>query len=105
MASIVDVRRGRLVAARVQALGATDAPRGLWLDAGAPVLAQQWTFPVGFVSDTVLGVYLHGLLEDPDFVSRMFGAAPPRSLETVLDELADAVAPHLDINRLEERIA
>ena len=39
------------------------------------------------------------------FVSRLLGAAPPRSLETVLDELADAVAPHLDINRLEEVVA
>ena len=60
---------------------------------------------LGFVSDSVLGIYLHGLLEDPDFVSRLLGVAPPRSLETVLDELADAVAPHLDVNRLEEAIS
>src|SRR5437868_3826177 len=60
---------------------------------------------LGFASDSVLGVYLHGLLEDPSFVSRLLGVAPPRSLETVLDELAAAVAPHLDFNRLEEVIA
>jgi adenosylcobyric acid synthase len=60
---------------------------------------------LGYISEATLGVYLHGLLENPGFVSRLLGVAPPSSLETVLDELTDAVAPHLDVNRLEEVIA
>jgi adenosylcobyric acid synthase len=56
---------------------------------------------LGFVSEGVLGVYLHGLLEDPGLVSRLLGVAPPRPLEAVLDELADAVEPHLELDRLE----
>jgi adenosylcobyric acid synthase len=56
---------------------------------------------LGFVSEAVLGVYLHGLLEDPVLVSRLLGVAPPTSLEAVLEELADAVEPHLELERLE----
>jgi adenosylcobyric acid synthase len=56
---------------------------------------------LGFVSEAVLGVYLHGLLEDPVVVSRLLDVAPPRSLEAVLDDLADAVEPHLELDRLE----
>ena len=56
---------------------------------------------LGFVSEGVLGVYLHGLLEDPLLVSQLLGVEQPRSLEFVLDELADAVEPHLELDRLE----
>ena len=49
----------------------------------------------------MLGVYLHGLLEDPLLVSQLLGVEQPRSLEFVLDELADAVEPHLELDRLE----
>jgi adenosylcobyric acid synthase len=56
---------------------------------------------LGFVSEGVLGVYLHGLLEDPLLVSQLLGVEQPRPLEFVLDELADAVEPHLELDRLE----
>jgi adenosylcobyric acid synthase len=56
---------------------------------------------LGFVAGPVLGVYLHGLLEDPEVVSRLLGIRSLRSLDQVLDELADAVEPHFDVDRLE----
>jgi adenosylcobyric acid synthase len=56
---------------------------------------------LGFVSGPILGVYLHGLLEDPQVVARLLGVASLRTLEAVLDELADAVGDHLELDRLE----
>ncbi len=41
----------------------------------------------------VLGVYLHGLLEDPRVLQALFGAAVP-TLDTVFDGLADVVERH-----------
>ena len=41
----------------------------------------------------VLGVYLHGLFEDPAVLHALFGAQAP-TLETVFDGLADFVATH-----------
>jgi hypothetical protein len=49
----------------------------------------------------VLGVTLHGLLEDPGLVAALVQAAPSRSLETVLDELTDAVMAGLDAGRVD----
>ena len=57
---------------------------------------------LGFASGPALGVYLHGLFEQPDFVRALLGAAPERSLDEELDRLADAVEPHLEVNRLLE---
>jgi adenosylcobyric acid synthase len=54
----------------------------------------------GFVAGPVLGIYLHGLFEQPELVSALFGAPPSHSLEQVFDELADAVEAHLDIDAL-----
>jgi cobyric acid synthase len=48
----------------------------------------------------VLGVYLHGLFEQPQFVRALLGVAPARSLDEELDRLADAVEPHLQVDRL-----
>jgi adenosylcobyric acid synthase len=44
-------------------------------------------------SGHVLGVYLHGLLEDPAVLTHLFGASTP-TLETVFDALADFVERH-----------
>jgi adenosylcobyric acid synthase len=55
---------------------------------------------LGFVAGSVLGVYLHGLLELPECVAALFGATPARALEQAFDELADAVEAHLDIRAL-----
>jgi adenosylcobyric acid synthase len=41
----------------------------------------------------VLGVYLHGLFEDPAVLTRLFGASTP-TLETVFEGLADFVERH-----------
>jgi adenosylcobyric acid synthase len=41
----------------------------------------------------VLGVYLHGLFEDPGVVRALFGASVP-TLDTVFDRLADIVDHH-----------
>jgi adenosylcobyric acid synthase len=54
----------------------------------------------GFVAGPVLGIYLHGLFEQPALVSALFGEAPARSLEQAFDELADAVEANLDIDAL-----
>lgn len=45
----------------------------------------------------VLGLYLHGLLEDPAALQALFGApgdAPVRTLDNVFDGLADALEAH-----------
>jgi adenosylcobyric acid synthase len=55
---------------------------------------------LGFAAGPVLGVYLHGLFEQPDFVRALLGVAPARSLDEELDRLADAVEPHIDVDHL-----
>jgi len=55
---------------------------------------------LGFVDGPVLGVYPHGLLEDPAIVRALFGATPRRSVEQAIDELTDAVLPHLDLDQI-----
>jgi adenosylcobyric acid synthase len=54
----------------------------------------------GFVAGPVLGIYLHGLFEQPELVSALFDAPPARSLEQAFDELADAVEANLDLDAL-----
>jgi len=56
---------------------------------------------LGFVDGPVLGVYPHGLLEDPAIVRALLGAAPRRSVEQAIDELTDAVLPHLDLDAID----
>jgi adenosylcobyric acid synthase len=63
---------------------------------GPAVLERDLAFAAG----SVLGVYLHGLFEQPAFVRALLGAAPGRSLDEELDRLADAVEPHLDVEAL-----
>ena len=57
---------------------------------------------LGFAHGAVLGVYLHGLFEQPAVVRALLGCAPHRCLDARLDDLADAVEPHLDVDRLLE---
>jgi adenosylcobyric acid synthase len=59
---------------------------------------------LGFASGPVLGVYLHGLFEQPAFVRAVLGVAPSRGLDEELDRLADAVEPHLDVDALLELV-
>jgi len=50
---------------------------------------------LGFQRGNVLGVFLHGLFEDPSVQRALFGKEA-RGLEATFDALADAVEAHLD---------
>ncbi len=67
--------------------------------ATAPI-AQALPGGLGYVDGPVLGIYLHGLFEQPELVRVLFGSVPARSLERVFDELAEAVEQHLDVAAL-----
>jgi adenosylcobyric acid synthase len=55
---------------------------------------------LGYAVGPVLGVYLHGLFEQPHVVEALLGRPPARTLDQALDELADAVEAHLDVGAL-----
>lgn len=55
---------------------------------------------LGYVDGSVLGIYLHGVLEDPEILRGLLASRPLRSLEEAFDELADAVERHLDVSLL-----
>jgi adenosylcobyric acid synthase len=46
--------------------------------------------PIGWQQQSVLGVYLHGLFENPAVVAALFGVTP-QPLEAVFDRLADTL--------------
>ncbi|MBK9345602.1 MAG: cobyric acid synthase [Burkholderiales bacterium] len=52
----------------------------------------------------VLGVYLHGLFEDPAVLQALFGAAVP-TLQTVFDGLADFIEQHFEAGVLAALLA
>ena len=54
-------------------------------------------------SGNVLGVYVHGLFEDPAVLQALFGTAVP-TLETVFDGLADFVEQHFEAGFLQALI-
>lgn len=55
----------------------------------------------GWAAGSVLGISVHGLLEDADALAALFGRRPERSLDAALDELTDAVVAALDIGQIE----
>jgi adenosylcobyric acid synthase len=55
---------------------------------------------LGFVEGPVLGVYPHGLFEQPEILAALLGEVPAHSLEQAFEGLADAVEEHLDIDAL-----
>ena len=54
-------------------------------------------------SGNVLGLYLHGMFEDPAVLQTLFGATTP-TLDSVFDGLADYIAQHFDNNFLDSLI-
>ena len=55
---------------------------------------------LGFADGPVLGVYPHGLLEDPTIVRALLGRAPRQSVEQAIDELTDEVLAHLEVDEI-----
>jgi adenosylcobyric acid synthase len=58
----------------------------------------------GWVRGSVLGISVHGALEEPAVVRALLGAAPSRTLDAVLDDLADAVMAGLDVAAVEAMV-
>ena len=56
----------------------------------------------------VLGLYLHGLFEDPRVIQALFGAqlqGPVPTLDTVFDGLADFIGTHFGTGVLQSLLA
>jgi adenosylcobyric acid synthase len=56
---------------------------------------------LGWQHGSILGVSMHGVLEQPEVLRRLFGRAPPVPLDRALDQLADAVIGNLDATSIE----
>ncbi len=54
----------------------------------------------GFVRGAVLGIAIHGMLEEPEVVAALLGRAPERTLDAVFDGLASLVEDRLDLDLL-----
>ena len=64
------------------------------------ITGLAWQNPAG----NVLGLYLHGLFEDPAALQALFGAAAP-TLDSVFEGMADYVERHFEAEVLEALIA
>jgi adenosylcobyric acid synthase len=73
---------------------AGDVAKAVMLDALA------WQNPAG----NVLGLYLHGMFEDPQVLQALFGASVP-TLDKVFDGLADYIEAHFDAGVLQALVA
>jgi len=60
---------------------------------------QQTISTKGKDAQNVLGIYLHGLLEDPAALQALFGArldGPVPTLDTVFERMADFIETHFE---------
>ncbi len=57
---------------------------------------------LGWAQGPVLGIYLHGLLENPDVLHAILGAAPAHTLDEAIDQLTDDVVSALDHRLLDD---
>ena len=74
-------------------------PASPWT-ASAP--AEALPDGLGFAADPVLGVYLHGLFEDPEIVRALLGVrAAASSSSRRSTSSTDAVRPHLDLDAID----
>jgi adenosylcobyric acid synthase len=71
-------------------------------DVAYPVLPDGLGWQNG--AGNVLGLYLHGLFEDPAVLQALFGACAP-TLDSVFDGLADFIALHFENGVLDSLIA
>ncbi len=55
----------------------------------------------GFVRGPVLGIYVHGLFEEPQTAAAVVGVPVPAVLEETFEALADAVEEHLDLRAID----
>jgi adenosylcobyric acid synthase len=70
------------------------------VDAGpTPALYDADGAPIGWQAGPVLGLYLHGLFENPALLRTLFGQAT-RPLDAVFEGLADFIDTHLDTRAL-----
>jgi adenosylcobyric acid synthase len=58
----------------------------------------------GFIEESVLGIYLHGLFEEPAVLDALFGKQGHENLDATFDLLADAVSDHVDTALLNELV-
>ncbi len=70
-----------------------------WSEPAGP-LTEALPDGLGWAQGNVLGIYLHGLFEDPAIVGALLGEAPGRAIDEVFEDLADAVDRHLDMRRV-----
>jgi adenosylcobyric acid synthase len=95
-----EIRHGETVPAAGGETGADDRPLSEVPAGEEPAgTATVAALPggLGWARGPVLGVYLHGLLEDPAVVEAVLGRRPERSLDDAIDELTDRVMAHLDV--------
>ncbi|HEV7494672.1 cobyric acid synthase [Baekduia sp.] len=58
----------------------------------------------GWARGAVLGISVHGALEEPEVLRRLLGARPARTLDDALDDLTDAVTAGLDLAAIETMV-
>jgi hypothetical protein len=59
---------------------------------------------LGWVDGPVMGVTVHGLLEDAEILGALFGKKPRISLDSAVDALTDVVMASLDARFIEDLI-
>ena len=73
--------------------------------APAAPLAEAIAGGLGYVRGSVLGSYVHGMLEFPDIARALFGKKASPTLDETFESLADAIDAALDMRSLEGSLA